>query len=83
MARDIWMLSFHWTEESWVDIWMQIRFYITTLYIQVEHAFYVIWTVMVCFFINRGYVVGVAYARLITVFHPDDGPYRAEPYRRQ
>jgi len=34
---------------------------------------------MVCFFINRSYVVGVAYACLVTVFHPDDGPCGAEP----
>jgi hypothetical protein len=36
------MLSFHQIEESLVDVSMKIWFYITTLYVQVEHGFYVL-----------------------------------------
>jgi hypothetical protein len=36
------MIPFHWIEESLVDVGMQIWFCIMTLYVQVEHTFYVI-----------------------------------------
>jgi len=36
------MLSVHWVDESLVDVWMEICFYKTTLYVQVEHNFYML-----------------------------------------
>jgi len=61
----------------------ECKFVCTTLYIQVDTRLLYNLNCNGMFFIYMSYVVGVAYACLVTVFLPDDGPYRAEPYRRQ